>query len=120
MAKKVEATPSPILIGKVGLSPHDSQGHHDYPTLMQLLQPRYDDERQLTREPGSIRVSIDGSLYRISLECPTEGVQTMFATDTISEMLLQLEEHCNSSKSVWTPTWNAKKRARRGLDRSLE
>lgn len=115
-----KAEHAPILIGRVGLSPHDDQATHDYPTLMQLLLPRYADGRHLTREPGVLTIKIDGPIFRITLICPTEAVQTVMETGSFTELFLQVEEHVASAATVWTPTYESKKRSRQKLDRAIE
>jgi hypothetical protein len=120
MAKKIEADPVPILIGRVGLSPHDDEFVRDYPTLAQLLMPRYADGCVMTREPGIVSIKIDGSLYRVTLVCPTERCQTTVGLTTLCNLLLDLECHVSDPKSDWVPTWDSKKKARRQLDKSQD
>lgn len=108
------------LLGKMGLSPHDDQADKEYPTLMNLLYPRFNDRKKLIREAGSFRCAVDGPLFRIGVECPTEGIQTILATATLMDLLTLIEMHVSDPAAVWTPTYNSKKRARRGLDKSLE
>jgi hypothetical protein len=118
--EKVKPEFSPILLGKVGLSPHDDHAVQAFPTLMSLLLPRYDDRKRLTREPGIITLRVDGSLYRITLVCPTDGYQTLLETDTVVEILEQLELHVTSGKATWVPTWDSKKRAGQQLRKLLD
>jgi hypothetical protein len=120
MAKPVKPEPVPILVGRVGLCPHDDQAQHDYPTLCQLLMPRYDADRQLTREAGSFRLFLEGSMFVVRFECPTEQVMTLMSTTTLGDLLLQLEDHLSSTTAVWTATWTAKQRSRRALDKAQD
>jgi hypothetical protein len=120
MSDPIVPSYSPILLGKMGLSPHDDEGSKEYPTLLRLLMPLYNDKKRLIREAGSFRVSVDGSLFRVSFECPTEGIQTTMMTPTIMELLTSLEVHLSDPQSDWPQTYAAKKRARRGLDKSIE
>lgn len=118
--EKIQPAYSPILLGKVGLCPHDDNAAKAFPTLMCLLMPSYNERKQLTREPGVITVRVDGSLYRITLVCPTDGVQTVLETDTVVEVLEQLELHVTSQRATWVPTWDSKKRTGQALRRVLE
>lgn len=110
---------APILVGRVGMCPHDDQATHDYPTLMQLMLPRYRDDRCLTREAGSLTVKVDGSLFRVTITCPTEGLVGAILMREMSDLLLHIERALSEGRFAWTPTYDAKKRARRGLDKSV-
>jgi hypothetical protein len=111
---------SPRLIGKMTAALHDDTFAKDYPVLFDVLKPEYNERKRLVREAGSFRVSIDGSVYRITIECPTEGIQTVLYTSTLVDLLEQMEMHLGQPSILWTETFNAKRRARRGLDKSLD
>lgn len=119
--KDPEFTPeyAPTLLGKVGLSPHDDEAVKAYPVLMSLLLPRHNATKRLTREAGGLTVKIDGSVYRISVTCPTEGLQCVLVTDSLIDLLGQLELALAGPSVAWTPTYDSKKRSRRDLDKSL-
>lgn len=118
MKKSFDVTPrfAPVLLGKIGLSPHDEAFAVQFPILHQLMMPVYE-EKKLLREPGIIGVRVDGSLFRMTVICPTEGVQTVMETSSILNILEQLERHAAAPGTTWTPTFDSKKRSRRGLDR---
>jgi hypothetical protein len=118
--KKIEPEYVPLLIGKRGLSLHDEEFGQRWPTLYQLLAPRYDSKQRLTREPGVISIRVDGSMYRITLVCPTEGVQTTLEKISLVDLWDFLELHVCSPSATWPPTYDAKKRAGHGLRKVLE
>lgn len=117
---KFEPEYSPVLLGKVGLSPHDEEANALFPTLMQVLLPRYNRKKQLTREAGSISVRVDGSLFRCTIYAPTDGVQTTYDTDTLVNLLEQLEEHVSNPKTSWSLTYDKKRKAGHALKKLLE
>lgn len=108
-----------VLKGKVQLVPHDEDASSEYPVLMSVLLPRYRGDGKLTREPGVLSVRIDGAVFRITVVCPTEGLQATVETPRIMEILTTIELAVSSPACVWVPTWDSKKRARRGLDTSV-
>lgn len=120
MSKKIEPELAPILIGKEGLSPHDDAFVKEYPTLAQLLYPKFVEEKHLSREPGIVSIKIDGSLYRVSIICPTEGLQAVFGLTTLIDLLTQLEVMASDPATDWTPTYDRKKRQRRRLDKETD
>lgn len=106
---------APLLLGKVGLSPHDAIAEKELPTLMELLMPRFRSDKRMTREAGSLLVKVQGSLFTVTLTCPTEGVETTMVTSSVMGLLDQLELHTSDPGVAWTPTYAAKKKSRRGL-----
>lgn len=118
--EKIVPEYNPILLGKVGLSPHDDHAYKAYPTLLSMFMPKYDSQKRLTREPGAITVRVDGSIYRVTLVCPTDGCQTVLETDTLIELLEQLELHVTSKRAVWVPTFDSKKRSGHALRKLLD
>lgn len=100
------------------LTPQDEEGMKAYPTIFDLLMPRFKDGR-LTRASGSIGIGVTGSLFRVTLRCPTEGLETVWVTDCLKDLFKRLEAYLVSSKAAWTPTYENQKRARQALDRHL-
>jgi len=118
--EKIQPTHAPILLGKVGLSPHDDLAVAEWPTLMQLLLPNYDDKKRLTREPGILSIRVDGSIFRLTIICPTEGLQTTLGLDSIVGLFEALEGHVRSTTAVWVPTYDSKKKTGQALKKVLE
>lgn len=116
MAKEILPSYCPVLLGKVGLPLHDDRLEEAHPTLFQLLTPKFEG-KYITREPGIISIRIDGSVYRITVVCPTEALQTTFEAVSLMGILDALEMHCASPTAVWVPTHDSKRKAKRGLDR---
>jgi len=109
------------LIGKVSLAPTDDEFARRYPVLFELMVPRFDAKRRLTSEGGVCSQRVDGSLYRVTLICGSpDDVQTVMETTTLCDLWEQLELHVCKPDVAWTPTYDAKKRRRRGLDKYLD
>lgn len=110
---------APILLGKLGISPHDDDADRLWPNLMQLLLPKYDSSHRLTREAGVLTLRVDGSLFRVSVVCPSEAVQTAVAMHSVVDLLSQVERYLSSDMLDWTPTFDKKKRAGQALKNVL-
>lgn len=118
--EKIEPSYHPMLVGKKALAPHDDQSAKQWPVLMSLLMPKFNDKGKYTREPGVLSVRIDGSVFRISVVCPTDGVQTVLELTSLFDLFTQIEQHVSRSSTVWVPTYDAKKRAGQKLKSLLE
>lgn len=105
----------PKLLGKLGLSPHDDEAVRLWPELMGMLLPKYDDKKRLTREPGILSLKVDGPIFRVSLICPSEEGQTVFNLTTVVDLFDQLERNVVDPTTVWTRTFDAKKRTGQAL-----
>lgn len=110
----------PVLLGKRGLSPHCQESEETYPTLWGIIAPKYDAKQRLTREPATVSLRVDGSLFRVTIVCPTERLQTVMQTDSLVDLLDQLDRFLSEPATSWTPTYDAKKKAGQGLRSVLE
>lgn len=115
----VKADPVPILIGKVGIPPHDEDAVKEWPVLMELLLPRYDLKGRMTRESGSLSVRCEGSLFRVTITCPTEDAQASMDTDGLIDLLTRIEQWLLTGRANWAPTWKTRERARQRLKDSI-
>jgi len=104
-----------IIIGKRGLSPHDDEFAALYPKLYSAIMPRYDDKKRLTREAGRLAIAVDGSLFRVTLTCPTEEYQLTLSVVALFTLWDQLEAEAFRPDAPWVPTYDAKKKAKAGL-----
>ncbi len=119
MKETVKAEPSPILIGKVGVPPHDEEAVKEWPTLMELILPKFDHKGRMTRESGTLSVRCEGSLFRITITCPTEDAQTTFDYHQLVDFLTTVEQWLISGKANWSPTWKTREKARQRLKDSI-
>lgn len=90
--------------------PHDAPSEDEMPNLFQLLQPHYDGHR-LTRQAGYARITVEGSLYRLTVVLPTERCQFVMETDSLVGLLANFEEAFSRGKLPQRPMadWNEKK-----------
>jgi len=82
----------------------DSVGKEKYPILHDLLSPRWVENR-MTRQGARLTVKVDGGCVRVSIECPTEGVQTSFMLDTLNDLSKSIELHLAAGDVRWGLTW---------------
>jgi len=118
--EKIEPAYHPMLVGKKALAPHDDDAVREWPTLMSLILPAFDKKGRYTREPGNISIRIDGAVFRVTVMCPTDGVQTVVEVTSLLDLFTQLEQHVSRSTAVWVPTYDSKKKAGQKLRSVLE
>lgn len=119
MKETVRAEPVPILIGKVGIPPQDDEATKEWPILMELLLPKYDHKGRMTRESGTLSVRCEGSLFRITITCPTEDAQASMDYHQLVDILTTVERWLLTGKANWAPTWKTRERARQRLKDSI-
>jgi len=99
--------------------PEDPQGEKCYPTLFQLLTPRFVDGK-CTRLAGSLSIRPHGSIWVVTVNCPTEEVVTKCHFATLAGLLDQLERHVANPLTIWLPDYASGKRARQEVKRLLQ
>jgi hypothetical protein len=104
-----------VLEGVKSLVPSDIEGAANYPLLVDLLMPRYEDSA-LTRAPATLRLKAVGTCWQVAIECPTEGVQCVVGLLTVHNLLEQLELTLGSGQVNWSETWEIQKRARQAMN----
>lgn len=104
---KVEA--AKLLAGVTFSTPADKEARKLVPNLFDLLCPRYRDGI-CTRQPGRLSIKVDGGCYRVVIECPTEGVQTALAVESIVGLAELVEALLLNGKPHWGMTWQKAKR----------
>jgi hypothetical protein len=108
-----------ILKGVTVLLPQDPAGVQRYPTVSDLLCPRWVDGT-MTRMAGRVSIRVEGSCYRVTIECPTEGLMTSIVLASLVECLDALEAVVASGQAKWQLTYEAAKRSRQAMDVLLE
>lgn len=93
------------------LVPCDDKARERYPNVWACLMPHWS-EGKCTRQSGTLRVRIVGSWFEVTLSCPTEGVETTLSTETLVNLLEQLEKLLASGRAIWKPDWSSTKKAR--------
>lgn len=91
--------------------PTDPGGQEHFPVLCKLLYPIYRGTT-CTRQAGRLTVAVQGTYYRVTLECPTERLMTSFNAATVDALFDQIERHVTSGKCEWEPNWDSKKKSR--------
>jgi hypothetical protein len=112
---KLEIKPHPLLHGRRVLLPDDDAAAKLWPTLWSLLMPVYDASGRLCREAGSVSVRLDGSVFRLGVSCPTEGLQTHTLVSHLGDVLSALEHHVNRSDCSWVPDYESTKKHKQKL-----
>jgi hypothetical protein len=109
--KRPEPEPASFLRNLSILLPTDDDGAKKYPTLSELLLPKYKGA-VCTRQGGTLRVKVEGTYYRVSLDCPTERVQCSLLIETLIDLNAQVERFLRSGEAQWSPSWDVQKRSR--------
>jgi hypothetical protein len=91
--------------------PADDEAAKRFPTIYDCLMPRWK-EGACVRQSGKISIRITGSLFTITLECPTEGLQASLSSETFADLFTRLEKLLASGKAQWVPSWEIQKKAR--------
>lgn len=108
-----------ILKGKEVSNVQDDAGKALYPVLVDLLTPRFKDGK-MTRQGGRLSLKADSGVWRMSLECPTEGLQTTCIISTLETALAEMEDHVIDGASNWEMTWARRKKQLTPLDGSVQ
>ncbi len=97
--------------GATSKAPTDDKAMAEYPLLMQCLLPIWKDGK-CVRQSGGLRIRLVGGYFLASLHCPTEGVEATLTTDTLSDLLLQLENSLKLDQLRWFPDFERQKKTR--------
>ena len=108
-----------LLANVVFSNPADEQGRVLYPTLFDLLAPRWKDGHQ-TRQPGRLSIRIDGGAYRVSIECPTEGLQTSMIVASLENLAEAVEIILMQADSHWALTYARAIKNRAVIDDAIQ
>lgn len=113
MAKRKEVKPerARVLKDLQVLVPQDDEAASQYPLLIDLLLPRYEGE-QCTRQGATVRIKANGTCWMVSIECPSEGMQTALGLSTLHDFCAQVERQLGGSQLNWAETWQVQKKRR--------
>jgi hypothetical protein len=100
----------PLVLG-ADVAPQDEQGLRALPHLCNLLWPRWRNGK-CTRVPGRLTIKCIGGYYVVSVNCPTEAVQSTHLFETLEGLLAALELRVQESSCIWLPDYESQKRAR--------
>lgn len=116
---KVEVRPHPLLASRRAILPDDDALAKECPTLWSLLMPTFDEKGKLTREGSSVSVRVDGSLYRATVSCPTEGYQGSVTTNRLLMLWSDIEQVVNLPEFNWVQDYDSLKKAKQRLKEML-
>jgi hypothetical protein len=107
--KPVKPVAAKVLESVTFQLPDDAGGQVMYPNLFDLLTPRWEGS-VMTRQAGRMSIKPDGSMWRVSIECPTEGLQTSFCVRMLDTLFAEAEKHVSSGTAHWGLTWAKQKK----------
>jgi len=107
--KKPKAEAAKLLRAFKETTPADERAKKATPNLLDVLLPIFRDG-VCTRQGGRLSVSADGGSWRVSLECPTEGLATIILVDSLATLQDELEAVLASGRARWGLSWDRKKK----------
>lgn len=93
------------------LTPADEASLEQYPTLIDLLSPRFKDGK-CTRQGSRLSLKVEGAFFRLTIDCPTEGLMCTFVVGSLFNVLADFERHVRGPEACWTPNYDSQKKAR--------
>jgi hypothetical protein len=117
--KKPRVDVAPILKDLKLSNPDDKEDLKQLKTLVSLLLPKYH-EGKMTRQPGRISIVPDGGHYRVTIEAPTEGLQTVFYVDNLHNLVADAENLVSQGKAQWGLTWARRKKNMPTIESAIE
>lgn len=109
--KEVKVERADVLKHVVTLVPDDSECRARYPLFTDLMLPRYVQD-ECTRQGATLRVKAHGTCWMLTIECPSEGIQTAMGLLTLNDLVGQVEVALAQAELNWSETWEVQKRRR--------
>jgi len=97
----------------------DASAKKETPLLLDVLLPIWEGSVML-RQPGRLTIGPDGGSWRVTIECPTEGLQAVFMVDSLSTLLRDVETLLASGKTHWGLSWQKRKRHSPTIDDAIQ
>jgi hypothetical protein len=107
--KKPKVQTAKILRDLKFANPADEEAKKAYPNLYEILCPVWR-EGAMVRQAGRMTLKPDGSAWRVSFECPTEGLQTSMVVEHLGTLWADVEKLLASGKCHWGLTWAKQKK----------
>jgi len=85
------------------------------PTLLDVLLPIYEDGT-MTRQPGRLSIVPDGGSWRLTIECPTEGLQATLMLDSLPTLFDESERLLAGGSVRWGESWKKRRKALPEID----
>ncbi len=99
--------------------PSDPEGLKACPTLYDLLSPKWQDGK-LVLEGGRFTIKADGPCFRVSIELPSEGLQTTFIVDSLLKVAEVSEKIVTQGQVHWGLTWSRQKKNLQAIETAIE
>ena len=99
-----------IFNGHNPLTLKDPDAAAQYPNVCDVLFPRWKDGKQ-TRQRGKVTIAPLGAAYRVTVDCPTEVLETSVMLPTLCDLFGQLEAFLASGKAIWVPGYQKNRKA---------
>jgi hypothetical protein len=100
----------------VVLIPHDDAGEHAYPMLHKLLNPGFDGKGKQNRLGGSLSVRVDGGMYLVTVNLPSEKASASMQLPSLCDLLDQADTYFAELRE-WGLSWDEKKKLKQRLTR---
>jgi len=99
-----------IFNGHNQLGLEDPDGALRYPNLFDVLRPLWKNGVQ-TRQRGRLVVAPLGSMYRVTVDCPTEVLECTIMLTSLVSMMEKIEAALASGEIVWLPGFKKNRKA---------
>jgi len=99
--------------------PKDDTAKKACPNLLDVLLPIYEDG-VMVRQPGRLSVSADGGSWRVSIEAPTEQLQTVLMIDSLATLQEEVERLLASGTVKWGMSWKKRKNSLPTIDAPVQ
>lgn len=106
---KPKAESASVFKGLKFTLPDDNGGMALYPAIYELLTPRWDGQ-VMTRQAGTLSVKADAGGWRVTISCPTEGLQTSLVCKSLETLLHEVDFAVTEGKCHWGLTWARQKK----------
>lgn len=97
----------------------DDNGRKLFPTLHDLLSPRWKDT-VMTRQGARLTVRVDAGNLRVTIDCPTEGLVSSFMIESLDELLPTLERVLANGQAKWGLSYGRAKKNLPTIDKALQ
>jgi hypothetical protein len=105
----------PALAGLVTRGLEDHCGAERYPHVVELCRPIFD-AGVMVRQPAKVSIRVESGSWRVSIDCPTEGVVCVMVIDSIIDFWENVEAQLLGGKVHWSPNYESSKKMRPTLD----
>lgn len=109
----------PFLRGVLRQTLDDTEARERFPHLVELMAPRYKDGA-LTRQEGSIRLTVRSGLWHVTLECPSERVKCTYSGASLLHLWEGFEAALEGAGVVWEETFKKRQKDLRKLDARIQ